>query len=168
MESNETFTKMLKALIASDFVVKYVPFGMKKTEVHYKLVDPFCWFWLHFVKGQTRLVTDFWECVDVDGVGVGPVIAGGGMLEEGAVLEFTIVAGGIVGSTPGFDAHKGTAAMLGGPEGQDGHDVTKGDEGTVLLVEEGDLAVEASGVEQCVALESGVGEGQQILGMEWR
>lgn len=61
MESNETFTKMLKALTASDFVVKYVPFGMKKTEVHYKLVDPFCWFWLHFVKGQTRLVTDFWK-----------------------------------------------------------------------------------------------------------
>lgn len=61
MESNQTFTKMLKALIASDFVVKYVPFGMKKTEVHYKLVDPFCWFWLHFVKGQTRLVTDFWQ-----------------------------------------------------------------------------------------------------------
>lgn len=61
MDSNETFTKMLKALIASDFVVKYVPFGMKKTEVHYKLVYPFCWFWLHFVKGQTRLVTDFWK-----------------------------------------------------------------------------------------------------------
>lgn len=61
MESNETFTKMLKALIASDFVMKYVPFGMKRTEAHYKLVDPFCWFWLHFVKGQTRLVTDFWK-----------------------------------------------------------------------------------------------------------
>lgn len=61
LASNETFTKMLKALIASDFVVKYVPFGMKKSEVHYKLVDPFCWFWLHFVKGQARLVTDFWK-----------------------------------------------------------------------------------------------------------
>lgn len=61
MESNEAFSKMLKALIASDFVVKYVPFGMKKTQVHYKLVDPFCWFWLHFVKGNTRLVTDFWQ-----------------------------------------------------------------------------------------------------------
>lgn len=61
MESGEAFTKMLKALIASDFVMRYVPFGMKKTEVHYKLVDPFCWFWLHFVKGQHRLVTDFWQ-----------------------------------------------------------------------------------------------------------
>lgn len=61
LESNQAFTNMLKALIASGFVVKYVPFGMKKTEVHYKLVDPFCWFWLHLVKGQQRLVTDFWQ-----------------------------------------------------------------------------------------------------------
>lgn len=61
MESNEVFSKMLNALIASDFVIKYVPFGMKKTQVHYKLADPFCWFWLHFVKGNTRLVTDFWQ-----------------------------------------------------------------------------------------------------------
>ena len=61
MESNEAFSKMLKALIASDFVVKYVPFGMKKTEAHYKLVDPFCWFWLHFVKESRNLKTDFWQ-----------------------------------------------------------------------------------------------------------
>lgn len=61
MPSNEAFTKMLNSLIASDFVMKYVPFGMKKTDVHYKLIDPFCWFWLHFVKDQTRLVTDFWQ-----------------------------------------------------------------------------------------------------------
>ena len=61
MESNEAFSKMLKALIASDFVVKYVPFGMKKPEAHYKLVDPFCWFWLHFVKEKTKLTTDFWQ-----------------------------------------------------------------------------------------------------------
>lgn len=61
MESNEAFSKMLKALIASDFVVKYVPFGMKKTQVHYKLVDPFCWFWLHFKEQKQVSETDFWE-----------------------------------------------------------------------------------------------------------
>ena len=41
---------MLKALIASDFVLRYVPFGCSKREVHYKLVDPFCIFYLRYVK----------------------------------------------------------------------------------------------------------------------
>lgn len=45
----------LNALIASDFIVKYVPFGYSKRQEHYKLVDPFCLFFLHFVdrKGGT-------------------------------------------------------------------------------------------------------------------
>ena len=34
-------TESLRALIASDFVVRYVPFGFHKNEEHYKLVDPF-------------------------------------------------------------------------------------------------------------------------------
>ena len=36
-----TITKSLDALIASDFVIKYVPFGFSKKETHYKLIDPF-------------------------------------------------------------------------------------------------------------------------------
>lgn len=61
LDDNGMLSKMLKALVASDFVVRYVPFGMSKNVDHYKLVDPFCWFWLHFVKGQKRLSTDFWQ-----------------------------------------------------------------------------------------------------------
>ena len=34
----------LNALISSDFIMKYVPFGYGKREEHYKLVDPFCIF----------------------------------------------------------------------------------------------------------------------------
>ena len=49
-------TKDLNALIASDFVAKYVPFGYSKREPHYKLVDPFCLFYLHFVKIKTRVI----------------------------------------------------------------------------------------------------------------
>ena len=54
-------TKHLKALISSGFVIKYVPFGVPKKEEHYKLVDPFCLFYLHFVEGKTSLVGKRWE-----------------------------------------------------------------------------------------------------------
>lgn len=53
-------TNMLKALIASDFVIRYIPFGMSKRDECYKLIDPFCKFHIHFVQGHDRLDTDFW------------------------------------------------------------------------------------------------------------
>ena len=53
-------TKALKALIASDFVEKYVPFGMSKRQEHYKLIDPFCIFYNRFVKNHSRLNASFW------------------------------------------------------------------------------------------------------------
>jgi len=61
LPSNGEFSRMLKALVASDFVTRYIPFGCSVTEEHYKLSDPFCWFWLHFVKGKTRHPMDFWR-----------------------------------------------------------------------------------------------------------
>ncbi len=54
-------TKDLNSLIASDFVVKYVPFGYSKKEEYYKLTDPFCLFYLHFVKNQTSANNRFWQ-----------------------------------------------------------------------------------------------------------
>ena len=51
---------MLNALIASDFVIAYVPFGLSKRQVHYKLIDPFCLFYLKFVEGHDSLADDFW------------------------------------------------------------------------------------------------------------
>lgn len=51
----------LNALIASDFVVKYVPFGLKKNQLHYKLVDPFCMFYLKFVRNKASLEKAFWQ-----------------------------------------------------------------------------------------------------------
>ena len=42
-------SKNLNALIENDFVVKYVPFGLGKHCEHYKLIDPFCIFYLHFI-----------------------------------------------------------------------------------------------------------------------
>ena len=54
-------TSTLNALIASDFIMKYVPFGMSKRQDHYKLIDPFCIFFLRFVKGRQGMNEDFWE-----------------------------------------------------------------------------------------------------------
>lgn len=61
LSDNGTLSKMLKALVASDFAVSYVPFGMKNREEHFKLTDHFCWFWLHFVKNRKRLTEYFWQ-----------------------------------------------------------------------------------------------------------
>lgn len=54
-------SKCLNALIASDFVIKYVPFGYSKREEHYKLVDPFCIFYLKFVQNKASLTETFWQ-----------------------------------------------------------------------------------------------------------
>lgn len=54
-------TKSLKALLASDFIVKYVPFGFSLREEHYKLVDPFCQFYLHFVQNQAKSNESYWQ-----------------------------------------------------------------------------------------------------------
>lgn len=56
-----TLSKNLNALLASDFIVRYVPFGFSKREEHYKLVDPFCLFYLHFVQNQTKINEKFWQ-----------------------------------------------------------------------------------------------------------
>ena len=58
--SGGVLTKELNALIASDFIVKYVPFGSTKREDHYKLTDPFCLFYLHYVRHHSGLDEHFW------------------------------------------------------------------------------------------------------------
>lgn len=45
----------LNALISSDFIIKYVPFGYGKREEHYKLIDPFCMFYLHFIWNHLKM-----------------------------------------------------------------------------------------------------------------
>ena len=54
-------TQHLNALIASDFVIKYVPFGLSKRQEHYKLIDPFCLFYLRFVHAQNKFNDQFWQ-----------------------------------------------------------------------------------------------------------
>ncbi len=53
-------SQSLNALIASDFVTKYIPFGKSKKE-HYKLIDPFCLFYLHFIDKKKNTSEDYWK-----------------------------------------------------------------------------------------------------------
>lgn len=66
MQDCGKFSSLLRALVTSDFIERYVPFGHSKREEHYKLIDPFCWFYLHFIKNQTALHPQFWQqnCTD--------------------------------------------------------------------------------------------------------
>lgn len=61
MSDGGRLSRNLNALIASDFIIKYVPFGLKKREEHYKLIDPFCLFYLHFVNSKQQNNPKFWQ-----------------------------------------------------------------------------------------------------------
>lgn len=55
-------SRNLNALISCDFIMKYIPFGEKKKNVHYKLIDPFCIFYLHFIsEPKEQINTKFWQ-----------------------------------------------------------------------------------------------------------
>lgn len=71
-------SRYLNALISSDFVVKYVPFGMGKREEHYKVVDPFCLFCLHFNREINSGSESFWQ----ENVTAQPVVTWRGLAFE--------------------------------------------------------------------------------------
>ena len=64
MTDGGKITRDLNALITSDFILKYVPFGLSKKEEHYKLIDPFCLFYLHFVDGKTASANINWQQIN--------------------------------------------------------------------------------------------------------
>lgn len=56
-----TLSNYLNGLIASGFIIKYNPFGISKRETYYKLVDPFCWFYLNFCQDKHNSQNFFTE-----------------------------------------------------------------------------------------------------------
>ena len=58
---NGEFSKIMKALEGSGFIAQYVPFGNKQNQSLYKLIDPFCWFWLHFKERMKIDKADYWQ-----------------------------------------------------------------------------------------------------------
>lgn len=51
---------ILKGLAESDFITTYYPFGEKKIE-KYRLVDPFCLFFLRFLDRKSNVDPHFWK-----------------------------------------------------------------------------------------------------------
>lgn len=58
---NGALSKLMKALVSSEFVLPYTPFGKSRREVRYKLVDPFCVFYLRYVPSNKNYNTAFWH-----------------------------------------------------------------------------------------------------------
>ena len=56
-----SFSKTLEALVASDFITSYNPFGKSKKELRYKLTDSYCQFHLNFIDGQTITDNAYWQ-----------------------------------------------------------------------------------------------------------
>ena len=52
IQDSGELSKHLKALMAGNFIMKYASFGGNKRDEYYKLVDPFCLFYLHFINGK--------------------------------------------------------------------------------------------------------------------
>lgn len=55
-----TFSTVLKNLVMSDFLLPYTSYTANKWQERYKLIDPFCRFYLTFMDRKS-LQTDFWQ-----------------------------------------------------------------------------------------------------------
>lgn len=60
ISNGSMLSDFLNALVASDFVTRYIPFGGSKREEYYRLSDPFCIFYLRFVRNHDSLDETFW------------------------------------------------------------------------------------------------------------
>ncbi len=57
---NGNLSKVLSALLASDFIAIYTPFGLDRKRRYYKLIDPFCLFYLSFLENK-EAGEDYWN-----------------------------------------------------------------------------------------------------------
>ena len=53
MSSGSNISDMLDSLEHADFIMKYNPLGERKNMTYYRLIDPFCLFYLRFVKSSS-------------------------------------------------------------------------------------------------------------------
>ncbi len=61
LSSGGTLSKLLEALVVSDFVTRYTYFGKSKREVYYKLTDFYSLFYIRFVEKQRKTNPEFWQ-----------------------------------------------------------------------------------------------------------
>lgn len=53
-------SSLLNALISSDFIIRYTSFGQSSRDEHYRLIDPFCLFYLKYIADKNVVDTHFW------------------------------------------------------------------------------------------------------------
>ena len=61
ISSGSGLTKIIRALEAGEFIVRYVPFDAQKREVLYRLTDPFCQTYLKLVDGRKSNDPNYWQ-----------------------------------------------------------------------------------------------------------
>ena len=54
LPDGKELSRLLRSLAAADFIELYQPLGNDKRHLQYRLIDPFCWFWLQQVEGKMR------------------------------------------------------------------------------------------------------------------
>ena len=61
ISSGGTLSKLLEALVVSDFVTRYQYFGKSKREIYYKLTDFYSLFYIRFAEKQRKTNTEYWQ-----------------------------------------------------------------------------------------------------------
>ena len=61
IDNNKTTGDTLNALLSSDFVIKFRPLTENRKTLYYKLIDPFCIFYMKFIKDSTSLDIDLFS-----------------------------------------------------------------------------------------------------------
>ncbi len=61
-----TFTRSLKELLESGFILKYRPFRKKQKESIYRLIDLYSLFYLRFIKGNVSNLSNTWQQLSID------------------------------------------------------------------------------------------------------
>lgn len=61
LKSGGGISELLDGLLSSDLVMKYVPYKGNKRYQYYRLIDPFCIFYLRFVENVNSLNTEFYS-----------------------------------------------------------------------------------------------------------
>ncbi|MGN0237756.1 MAG: ATP-binding protein [Lepagella sp.] len=60
VEDSGNLSDKLRALVAGNFLMDFVPYGESMRSLHYKLVDPFCRFCQTYIKNRRHMAEDFW------------------------------------------------------------------------------------------------------------
>ena len=61
LSSGGGLTQVMRSLEASDFVMRYIPYGGSSHDTHFKLIDMFSLFYMSFIDSHPTSDTHFWQ-----------------------------------------------------------------------------------------------------------